>query len=151
MMGREKIMRNADTVNLLKECDAGTKMGVTSIDEVLPTVKSPGLKTMLSNCRENHKKLGCEARGLLEQHNAEGKDPSPIAEGMSWFKTNVKLAVDAGDDTVADLMIDGCNTGVKSLNRYLNQYQDADEQAKSVVRRLAEVEDRLAKDIRPYL
>ncbi len=144
-------MRNADTVKLLKECDAGIKMGVASIDEILPSVKSPGLKTMLSNCRENHRKLGSEAKSLLEQHNAEGKDPSPLAEGMSWFKTNVKLAVDAGDDTVADLMTDGCNTGVKSLSRCLNQYQDADEQAKSVVRRLAESEERLAKDIRPYL
>ncbi len=145
------MIENKDTVNLLKECDAGVKMGVTSIDEVLPSVKSLGLKTMLSNCKENHQKLGSEARSLLEQHNAEGKEPSPIAEGMSWFKTNVKLAVDSDDETVADLMIDGCNTGVKSLNRYLNQYQNADEQAKSVARRLAEAEDRLARDIRSYL
>ena len=145
------MIENEDTVNLLKECDAGIKMGVASIDEVMPSVKSLGLKTMLSNCKENHQKLGGEARSLLEQHNAEGKEPSPIAEGMGWFKTNVKLAVDSGDDTVADLMIDGCNTGVKSLNRYLNQYQNADEPAKSVARRLAEVEDRLARDIRSYL
>ena len=39
---------------------------------------------------------------------------------MSWMKVGVKMGLDDSDKTVADLMTDGCNMGVKSLNRYLN-------------------------------
>ena len=40
---------NNDTVNLLKECNAGIKMGVNSIDSVLPYVKSKEMKRVLKN------------------------------------------------------------------------------------------------------
>ena len=33
-------MINNDTIELLKECNAGVKMGVSSIDEVLPSVNN---------------------------------------------------------------------------------------------------------------
>ena len=40
------------------------------------------------------------------------------------------------DKTIADLMTDGCNMGVKSLNQYLNQYEAADEKKKDIAKRL---------------
>ena len=40
-------MENQDTINLLKECDSGTKMGVVSIDDVLDVVKDETLKKLL--------------------------------------------------------------------------------------------------------
>jgi hypothetical protein len=55
------------------------------------------------------------------------------------------------DATVADLMTDGCNMGVKSLNRYLNQYEAADEVSKDIAKRLINLEEKLAVDIRQYL
>ena len=42
----------------------------------------------------------------------------------SWAKTNLLLAADGNDSRIAGLMTDGCNMGVKSLNKYLNQYED---------------------------
>lgn len=45
-------------------------------------------------------------------------------------KTNVKLVMNESDQTIADLMTDGCNMGVKSLNKYLNQYKAANEKVK---------------------
>ena len=40
-------MIEEDTVKLLRECNAGIKMGVSSIDEVLPKVKSSSLRSSL--------------------------------------------------------------------------------------------------------
>ena len=74
-----------------------------------------------------------------------------MAKGMSWIKTNMKLAMDGSDSAIADLMTDGCNMGVKSLNRYLNQYKAADAKAKDLARRLIGLEEGLAVDIRCYL
>ena len=144
-------MIQEDTVKLLRECDAGVKMGVASIDDTLDYVHSPELKRCLTQSKQDHQALGGEIRGLLHQYHDQGKDPNPIAKGMSWMKTNVKLGMDASDQTVAELMTDGCNMGVKSLNQYLNEYKAADETSKKIAKRLIHLEERLAVDVRGYL
>ena len=45
-------MIEQDTVKLLRECDAGIKMGVKSIDDVMEYVKSPELKADLNACKD---------------------------------------------------------------------------------------------------
>jgi hypothetical protein len=74
-----------------------------------------------------------------------------MAKGMSWIKTNVMLSLKETDQTVADLMTDGCNMGVKSLSRYLNEYKAASEDAKDICKRLIALEEKLAVDLRPFL
>ena len=144
-------MIEQDTVKLLRECDAGVKMGVSSINDVLPYVSDSGLKERLTTCKEEHEKLRSETEHLLGRYRDDGKNPNPIAKGMSWMKTEVKLAMNESDGTIADLMTDGCNMGVKSLNRYLNQYKAASEETKDITKRLIHLEEKLAVDIRGYL
>ena len=144
-------MIEQDTIKLLRECDAGVKMGVSSIDEVLGYTRAEGLKNSLRGCRAEHEELGGQIRAELERFGDRGKDPAPMAKGMSWVKTNAMLSVMQSDSTVADLMTDGCNMGVKSLNRYLNQYRAADERSKDIAKRLIHLEERLTEQMRPYL
>ena len=88
---------------------------------------------------------------LLEEYHDYGKDPNPMAKGMSWMKTNMKLVMHESDATIADLMTDGCNMGVKSLHKYLNQYKAADEKSKDIAKKLINIEEKLTVDIRGYL
>ena len=144
-------MIEQDTIKLLRECDAGVKMGSSSIDDVIGYVKSDELRSLLKKCKDEHEKLDGELEELLAKYKDDGKEPNPIAKGMSWMKTNVKLAMHESDHTIADLMTDGCNMGVKSLNMYLNKYKAADEVSKDVTKRLINLEEKLAVDIRGYL
>lgn len=144
-------MVNDDTIQLLRECNAGVKMGISAIDEVLDSVDNEKFKNLLEDSKREHEKLGQETRDLLNEYHDSGKSPNPMAKGMSWMKTNVMLAVEPGDDTVADLITDGCNMGVKSLHKYLNKYKAAEEKAKDITKRLINIEERLTIDIRTYL
>lgn len=144
-------MVEQDTIKLLRECDAGTKMGIASIEDVLDHVEDQQLYQKLADCKEEHERLQGKIQQLLGQYKDEGKNPNPIAKGMSWMKTNVKLGMEAADSTIADLMTDGCNMGVKSLNRYMNQYQAADEKSKDIAKKLSHLEEQLAVDIRQFL
>ena len=144
-------MIEQDTIKLLRECDAGVKMGVKSIDDVMEYVESDSFERRLRDCRREHEKLDGEIKEQLDRFKDTGKEPNPMAKSMSWMKTNVKLAVDNSDHTIADLMTDGCNMGVKSLNKYLNKYQAADEYSKDIAKRLINLEEKLAVDIRAYL
>lgn len=144
-------MINNDTIELLKECNSGVKMGVSSIDEVLPDVKNAVLRQKLTTCKSEHEKLGEETKQILNQYQDSGKEPNPFAKGMSWIKTNTKMMMSPTDETISDLITDGCNMGVKSLNRYLNEYGAAEEKAKDITKRLINLEEQLAVDIREYL
>ena len=144
-------MEYSDTIKLLKECDSGTKMAVTSINEVMDKVQSVHMKQLLYESREHHEKLGNEIHSLLIAHDTEEKDPNPMAKSMSWLKTNMKLTMDNSDATIADLMTDGCNMGVKSLHKYLNQYKAADETSKGLCKDLISIEEDLCKDLQKYL
>ena len=144
-------MAHPDTIKLLQECDAGTKMGVSSIDEVLEKVQDEKLKKLLSESKSHHEKLEEDIERLLEQHNAEEKEPNMMAKGMSWIKTNMKMGWDESDATVADLLTDGCDMGIKSLYRYMNQYKDADQESTAIAKRLIDIEAKLEAELRKYL
>jgi len=144
-------MVNTDTIKLLQECDAGTKMGVSSIDEVLEKVQDEKLKKLLSESKAHHEKLEEDIERLLKQHNAEEKEPNLMAKGMSWMKTNVKMGMDESDATVADLLTDGCDMGIKSLYWYMNQYKEADQESMAIAKRLIDIEAKLETELRHYL
>mgnify|MGYP003303166608 CR=1 FL=1 len=144
-------MIEQDTVKLLRECDAGIKMGVSSIDDVLDYVKDKNLKSYLVHSRELHCKLDEDLQQLLDRYHDEGKEPNVMAKGMSWMKTNMKLVMNESDHTIADLITDGCNMGVKSLNKYLNQYVAADEKSKDICKRLINLEEDMIIQMRQYL
>lgn len=144
-------MIESDTIKLLRECDAGVKMGVSSINDVIDDVKSQALRQSLRRCKDEHNQLSGEIDALLAKYHDEGKSPNPIAKSMSWIKTNAMLLADRTDSTIADLMTDGCNMGVKSLSKYLNQYKAADEVSKDITKRLINLEKQLTNDISQYL
>lgn len=140
-----------DTEKLLSECNAGIKMGERSIERVLPHVKDEGMRSALEATKSTHAALGDTTHAALLGKGCETKAPHAIASIMSDVKICTKLLVNNSDKTVADLMTDGCNMGVKSLSRYLNQYKGADTHAKSIARQLIHSEESLAKELRRFL
>ena len=144
-------MIEQDTIKLLRECDAGIKMGVAAIDEVLDYVKAEELKKILIESKDEHDRIDARLQKLLEKYKDDGKDPNPIAKGMSWMKTNMKLVMNESDGTIADLITDGCNMGVKSLSKYLNEYAAADEESKNICKKLIKLEEKISVQMRDYL
>lgn len=140
-----------DTVNLLKECGSGTKTAVTSIREVLDNVKNEDLLSILTDSLKEHEKLGNKTNELLSEQGEDGKEPPVIARVSSWMKINFKLMEKPTDKTVAGLMTDGCNMGVKQLSVYLNKYPAADKSAKDLTEKLISEENSLLEKLREYL
>ncbi len=144
-------MINSDTIDLLQQCNLGIKMGVTTIDDVLDKVDSVDFRSILNSSKEEHQRLGSETHEMLNNYQDEAKEPSPMAKTMSWMKSNIMISMKDSDNTIADLITDGCNMGVKTLNKYLNQYTAAEEKAKDIAKKLINMEEKLTVDIRQYL
>jgi uncharacterized protein YaaN involved in tellurite resistance len=144
-------MVNDDTIKLLKECSAGIAMAVDAIDEILEDVVNDDLKAMLRTSKEKHQELEKDVNNYLKIYHDEPKEPPAMAKGMAHMKTNFKMTTKPSDETIADLITDGCNMGIKSLHRYLNQYQTADEDIKKLAEKLIHLESDLREDICAYL
>lgn len=142
---------SSDTVNLLRECNAGIKMGVSSIDEVLDSVKDKQLMDILTASKQKHSDLGNDTHEMLDKYNDDGKEPNPMAKAMSWIKTNFKISNNNSSSTIAELIVDGCNMGIKSLYKYLNEYSNAEEKAKDIAKKLINIEEKLIVDLRAFL
>ena len=109
------------------------------------------LRQQLQEYRMEHEELQQRTEQLLGQYRKPGKEPAVMAKGMSWVKTNMKLAMEPTDASIAELVTDGCNMGIKSLNKYLNQYPQADASSREVANRLIDLEQRMVKEMQPLL
>ncbi len=144
-------MVEKDTIRLLRECDAGVKMGISSIEDSVGYVKNEELKKAMTDSLSAHKRIEEKMQSLLLKYNDIGKEPAVMAKGMEWVKTNITLALNATDTAIADFITDGCNMGIKSLTKYLNQYKAADESSKNISKELIEEEESLRVKVKNYL
>ena len=140
-----------DTVKLLRECNAGIKMGENAMRQVLPHVCSDELRSVLIVCKNTHAALGDEARALLLEACADTKDPHPFIHAMSSAKICATLWACDSDRRIACLMTDGCDMGIKYTYKHLNKYCEASDDAKNLARRLIASEEYLESKLRSFL
>ena len=144
-------MANEDTVKLIKECNSGIKMAITSFDEVLKSVKNIELKLRIEDCKKAHEDWEDKTHILLSQYHHHEKEPNPMTKMMSWIKMNMKLLQNKKDAQIAKHIIDGCKMRIKSLCEYMKQYSEADQESHYIVEQLIILEEHLIVDLGRYL
>lgn len=140
-----------DTVKLLRECNAGCKSATNSMEQVLRYLDNEDLKILIDEYNDKHIKLGDECHQMLNELDEEEKDPDKMAKTFSWISTEVKLMVNDNSQKIAELMIDGCNLGIKSLSKYINQYKNASNESVDLAKRLIKIEQEFMNELLKYL
>jgi len=140
-----------DTVKLLRECNAGCKSATNSMEQVLRYLDNEDLKILIDEYNDKHIKLGDECHQMLNELDEEEKDPNKMAKTFSWISTEVKLMMDDNSQKIAELMIDGCNMGIKSLSKYINQYKNASNESVDLAKRLIKIEQEFMNELLKYL
>ena len=144
-------MRNQDSIELLKETDKGVQMAIYSFDQVLEKVSDPALKKILTESRNDHKRLKGETGDLLKALGSYEEEPLMMAKSMAWMETNFKMGMEYSDRVIADIVTKGCDMGSKNLYKYINQYAGADLAAVDTAKKLIALEENLTEDLRLYL
>lgn len=144
-------MTNTDTIELLKETDKGIQMAIYSFDQVLERISDPALKKILTEYRNDHKRLKNETGDLLKAYGSYEEEPPAMAKGMAWMETNVKLGMEDSDRVIAEIVTKGCDMGTRNLYKYINQYAACDPVAVDTTKKLIQLENNLTDELRLYL
>ena len=139
------------TIKLLQECSQGCKMGIKSMNQILDYVGDEKLRKLIEQYKAEHRKIEAETDRLLMHHGQDSKPPEKMATAMSWISTEMKMMMNDDDKQVAKIMMDGCNMGIKSLYKYMNQYANAESKVKNLCNNLIDIERELRKELRSYL
>lgn len=142
---------NSDTINLLKECNSGCKNATSSMEQVLGYVENEKLKNVINDYNQQHIKIGDECHNLLNKYGSNEKDPQPMAKAMSFISTEVKMMTENKTKKAAEIMMDGCNMGIKSVSSYINQYSHADNESVNMANRIVKLEQSFIEDLREFL
>lgn len=140
-----------DNIKLLKECDAGVKMGINGIAQVKDKAYGENLKNLLDSYEDQHEKLYEIINRKLSECDETKKDPNLWGEAGSWISTNIKMMFNDDDEKIADLMIDGCNMGIKSVSRYMNKYSNASKEVMDIANDVIVLEQHFMNELRQYL
>ena len=100
-------MSTKESIGILKECDAGVKMALASLDDVWEHVQHAELRAIINTTRAQHQSVGREVQQLLDEYGGKEKDPNPVARKMSAVMTRTKLGLDKSDAAVAKLLLEG--------------------------------------------
>lgn len=144
-------MTDNDTLKLLRETDKGVQMAVYSFDQLLEKVDNPALKKLLTESRNDHKRLKNETGNLLKALGSHEEEPPAIAKGMAWMETNWKMGMEYSDRVIADIITKGCDMGAKNLHKYINEYAGCDQAASDTAKKLIALEENLTENLRLYL
>jgi len=142
---------NEDTINLLNECNAGCKSGTNSMEQVQYYIENEKLKSIIDEYNDKHIKIGDECHQMLNLYHEEEKDPQVSAKAFSWISTKMKLVMNNDTHEIADIMIDGCNMGIKSVSEYKKKYKTASKESVDLAKKLIKTEQEFMNELLRYL
>ena len=140
-----------DDIELLKECDSGVKMGIQGIAAVIDDAYGDDFKNLLENYEEQHVKILGVIHEKLNEAGASIREPHPIARAMANMSTDMKMMMNNSNEKIADIMMDGCNMGIKSVSKYMNQYAAASKETMQIANDIVVLEQNFMNDLRQYL
>lgn len=140
----------SDTGKLLKECNSGCKMAIASMDQVNEFLVDPKLKEVVRIYKGKHEKLELESAKMLAEEGVQEK-ASNVAQAFSWVTTEMKMMLKTDTHEAAKIMMDGCNMGIQSVSKYLNQFQNASEKSKKMAENIVKVEEEFMKEMEDFM
>ncbi len=142
---------HSDTENLLKECNAGCKTAVDSLRLALTHTKSRELREILQKYYDRHAEIGGRTRQILNNAGCSGREPHAMARAMTRMSSGIGLSLSGGDGKVAALMYKGCAMGIRSVAKYRNEYEQADEESRGIAEEIIAVETEMERELLPFL
>lgn len=142
-----------NTVKLLEECNKGCNTAITSMIEMMQQIENEKMKEIINKYAEEHKKIEEKTEILLKENGKSEKEPGIMAESMIKMQTTMKVGMSMNhqERNCAEMMIKGCNMGIKTLTEKMHEYEESSKESKQIAKQLIEIERDFAKEMEQFL
>ena len=137
-----------DNQRLLRESAMGCRCACDSIAIARRYAKDERMRELLSKYYVEHKSLGARAQALLG-HSYPRPTAMPLV--MSKVHTSVSLTLRNDSPRVADLMLNGCNMGMKSIAGAKNKNPAATADAIAVANEIIRTEESMHREMLKFV
>ncbi len=137
-----------DNKRLLREVALGCRCACESIRISEKYSKNKAQRELLYKYATEHKSLGERARALLGG-NYPPRASMPVL--MTRAHTNLSLTLRSDAPRIADLMLNGCNMGMKSIAGAKNKSPDAGAEAIALANELIRTEENMHHDMLKFV
>lgn len=141
----------ANDADFLSEIYRGAKMGVETIDTIMPKVESKKMKDELLREQSEFRKFEEKAQGVLTRHNVEPKAINKMQEMSSWIGIQMNTAIDSSTSHIADLLMQGNQMGVIGITKTKNKHPKANEDITKLADELVTMQENNIERLKSFL
>lgn len=140
-----------NTERLLQETNYGCKLALMNMKHIIDEAEDCDLMKIILQAIEEHEKLEEKTESALNESGYEQKAVSAMMHAFSDVTTELKMLWRDDTAKIAEMLVDGCNMGIKNISQTLNQCEDASKEAKALAEELIHTEDRFLRKLQPFL
>ena len=138
-------------IDILKEINKNSKMGMDSLTTVIKKVEDAEFKNLLNTQHNEYQNIFDRTQELLIQQKEEVQDTPAFQKAMSWMGIQFNTIADTSTSQLSELLIQGNDMGVVKGTKLLNHYSFMNDEIKNVVSDFVRLQEKNIDDLKKYL
>lgn len=144
-------MKQERELEILKEINKNTKMGMDSLSTILKKVEDNKFKNLLNNQHDEYQNIYDRTQELLVQNHIDMEDTPTVQKAMSWMGIQLNTANDTSNSKLSELLIQGNDMGVIKGTKLLNNHSFVDSEIKNILSDFVRLQEKNIDDLKKYL
>ncbi len=142
---------NDYNIKALNDIYKNAHIALQSISDLLPNVDDQEIKSELVEQYEGYEKVIGEISSFMAEKGVQPKDVNPFKKAMLWSSIKMKTLFNNSKNQVAEMMINGTTMGINELTAMKNEQDNLDQDIKTYLDKLLQLEEDFLVKLKKYL
>lgn len=138
-------------IEILKEVNQNSKMGMDSLTTVIKKVEDEEFKSLLNSQHNEYQNIFDRTQELLIEHNEGIEDTPTMQKAMSWMGIQMSTITDTSNSKLSELLIQGNDMGIVKGTKLLNNYSFMNNEIKNILSDFVRLQEKNIDDLKKYL
>lgn len=138
-------------LEILKEINKNSKMGMDALTEVTPKVQDNNLKELLDTQHNEYQNIFDRSQEILIQNGEEIEDTPAFQKAMSWMGIQLNTLNDKSNSQISELLIQGNDMGIVKGVKILNNSTITNSEIENLVSDFIRLQEKNVNDLKKFL
>jgi len=138
-------------LEIIKEINKNSKMGMDAITMVTDKVKDNNLKELLDTQHNEYQNIFDRSQEILIQKGEQIQDTPVMQKMMSWMGIQFNTLNDKSNSQISELLIQGNDMGIVKGTKILNNSTITDGEIENLVSDFIRLQEKNVQDLKKFL